>query len=355
VDSGSTRDEDRRVVDDRVELRAGSETQLAQSVAERRSRANTERRSRSSSKEPRPDDLAIVACYFNPCNYRALTRNLSIFLRRMNERNLPVFVAELVFPGQAPVLCESDRAVRATHFTASDVMWHKERLLNLMIARLPSRYTKVAWLDADVIFPDESWYERASALLDTYDLVQLFDQVCALDNAGNEIGRDESLASYLERGEPDPFNFPKFRNRTGLAWCAKRSVLAEHGLFDVMILGGADKYIALAAYGAADEAAKSELQRLSPGLNRALDSWTQRFHAATRGNVGHLPTTVLQLGHGRLEHRRYVQRSGILRKHDFDPQTDIAPGELGVWRWSSDKPRLHEEVARYFEGRLEDG
>lgn len=303
----------------------------------------------------RPDDLAIVTCYFNPCNYRSLTRNLLIFLRRMSARELPVFVAELSFPSQSPVLREADDCVRAMHFTAADVMWHKERLLNLAIARLPPRYTKVAWLDADVIFPDGRWYERASQLLDRYDLVQLFDEVRALDNAGNEIGRGEGLVSYIERGKPDPFNFPKFRNRTGLAWAATRSILADHGLFDVMILGGADKYMALAAYGAADDPAKSELQRLSPGLMRAFEGWTKRFYAAIRGKVGCLETTVLQLGHGRLEHRQHVQRSSILRQHDFDPETDVAAGELGVWRWSSDKPLLHAEIARYFEGRLEDG
>jgi len=302
-----------------------------------------------------PDDLAIVACYFNPCNYRSPRRNLQIFLRRLSERALPVFVAELVFPNQTPVLPESDGTIRATHFTGSDVMFHKERLLNLMVARLPARYTKVAWLDADVIFPDPRWYERASTLLDAYDLAQLFDRAHGLDNAGKAIGRDESLASYVERGAPDPFDFRKVRKRTGLAWAAKRSLLATHGLFDVHILGSADKYMALAAYGAADEAAVWERKRLSPGLERAFNEWAQPFHADVRGRVGCLPTTVLQLGHGRLDDRNYAQRSAIIREYDFDPAADIARDEFGVWRWSSEKPLLHEEVVRHFQSRLEDG
>jgi len=302
----------------------------------------------------RPDDLAIVACYFNPCGYRSLKRNLLIFLRRMNERKLPVFVAELVFPNQSPILRESDGCTRATHFTGSDVMWHKERLLNLMIARLPARYTKVAWLDTDVIFLDERWYEGASALLEAYDLAQIFDTVHSLDNAGNEIEQGEALSSYIGRGAPDPFDFRKFRKRTGLAWAAKRSLLATHGLFDAMILGGADKYMAIAAYGAADEGATWELRRLTPGLDRAYNAWAQPFHADLRGKVGHLPTTVLQLGHGRLEDRKHLQRSAILREHDFDPATDIAPDTSGVWCWSSDKPSLHRELVDYFASRLED-
>jgi len=302
----------------------------------------------------RPDDLAIVTCYFNPCGYRSPARNLLIFLRRMNERGLPVFVAELLFPNQASILPESDGSIRTTHFTGADVMWHKERLLNLMVARLPVRYTKVAWLDADVIFPDPRWYERTSRLLDAYDLAQLFDKVHALDNAGKEIGRDESLASYVDRGAPEPFDFRKVRKRTGLAWGAKRSLLASHGLLDVNILGSADKFMALAAYGASGEGAAWELRRLSAGLERAFNRWGRPFHADVRGRVGCLPTTVLQLGHGRLDRRNHVQRSALLRENDFDPVADIARDEFGVWRWSSDKPVLRDGIVRYFESRLED-
>ena len=73
-----------------------------------------------------------------------------------------------------------------------------------------------------------------------------------------------------------------------------------------------------------------------------------------RGNVGFAPTHVRQLGHGRKEDRKYVERLEILARHDFDPTEDIAPGLEGEWQWSSRKPNFHAEVRAYFEGRRED-
>jgi hypothetical protein len=44
----------------------------------------------------------------------------------------------------------------------------------------------------------------------------------------------------------------------------------------------------------------------------------------------------------------------ILDRYDYDPTTDIAASQEGVWRWSSSKPGLHSAVSAYFEQRRED-
>jgi len=299
-------------------------------------------------------DLAIVSCHFNPCGYRARERNVVQFLGRMRARGLPVFIAELLFPDQRPLLPESGDGIVVRHFHSSDVMWHKERLLNLLIAELPARYTKVAWIDADVVFPDDRWYARASKLLDSYDLAQLFDDSRQLDNEARFVGKVFGIAGYVARGEPNPFNFTTSLATTGLAWGAKRSLLAAHGLLDVMILGGADTYMVLAAYGALDVTTSGRMQELTPGLDRVRRGWLERFGRDVRGRVGYLATTAIQLGHGAPELRRYGDRLDILKRHDFDPALDIAPGSGGPWRWSSAKPSLHAEVAQYFHERRED-
>jgi hypothetical protein len=273
----------------------------------------------------------------------------------MDERDLPVFVAELVFPGQEPFLRECGNSIHVTHYRGSDVMWHKERLLNLTVARLPSRYTKVAWIDADVIFPDERWYERTSALLESQRLVQLFDTVHRLDDAGNEIGTAEGLAAYISRGKPEPFNFGGMGSRPGLAWAARRSILEAHGLFDQMILGGSDTYMSLAAYDSKDEAVSWHLRRLPPRLKATWSQWAAAFYADVAGDVGFVQTPVLQLGHGTREDRKYSERLAILSENDFDPGADIAADACGVWRWSSAKPALHAQISQYFADRLEDG
>ena len=302
---------------------------------------------------PSSDDLAIVTPYFNPCNYQSRHRNFFLFLDEMKAADLPVFVAELAFPGQDHVL-ESAGNIQAIRFRGSDIMWHKERLINLAAERLPARYKKVAWVDADVLFPDKQWYDQASGLLGSYHLVQLFDRVTQLDNDGNEVQELNGLAAYIALRKSAPFKFDTSRTWPGLAWAATRDLLRTHGLLDVFILGGADTYMSLAAYGPLDEWWQWHVQRLPPRIRKAWTNWATSFFEDIRGNVGFVPTHVRQLGHGRTEHRKYVERLEILARHDFDPSRDIAPGQQGEWQWSSRKPNLHAEVRAYFAERRED-
>ena len=47
-----------------------------------------------------------------------------------------------------------------------DVLWQKERLLNIAVSRLPARARKVAWLDGDLLFADPDWAGETARLLD---------------------------------------------------------------------------------------------------------------------------------------------------------------------------------------------
>jgi hypothetical protein len=40
---------------------------------------------------------------------------------------------------------------------------------------------------------------------------------------------------------------------------------------------------------------------------------------------------ALHLWHGDLVNRRYGSRNAILRRHDFDPATDLRRNEDGLW------------------------
>ena len=68
--------------------------------------------------------------------------------------------------------------------------------------------------------------------------------------------------------------------------------------------------------------------------------------------MGYVPG---RLWHGDLRHRRYGDRYRVREFLDFDPSADIAIDDSGCWRWSSDKPDLHEYVYNYFDQRREDG
>ena len=65
-------------------------------------------------------------------------------------------------------------------FRCRDVMWQKERLLNLTIDRVPDRYTKIVWVDADVLFTNPRWIVEASERLDDFPVIQPFSHAVRL-------------------------------------------------------------------------------------------------------------------------------------------------------------------------------
>jgi hypothetical protein len=297
-----------------------------------------------------PDDLAVVSCYFNPCNYQTRDQNLRAFLAGMRAHDIPVFMAELAFPLQSLSTAPANWLLR---LRGRDVMWHKERLLNALLPTLPSQYSKIAWIDADVLFPDQSWYQSASSLLDEFDVIQLFETARQTTQQGTLQGQTHGLAAYIANGGADPFKFDTSKTWPGLAWAASRDLLATHGLFDRMIVGGADTYMSIAAFGAFDRWHAWHERQLAPKLRAAWEQWGREFSRDV-GQVGFVQAEITQLGHGSQLNRQYVNRLQLLVDHDFDPSADIAIDDQGTWKWASDKEALHRAVRQYFIDRKED-
>jgi hypothetical protein len=74
-----------------------------------------------------------------------------------------------------------------------------------------------------------------------------------------------------------------------------------------------------------------------------------------RADLGCCPGTIFHLWHGDLRDRNYRERRVRFAESDFDPYADIACDADSLWRWSSDKPRMHRFVRDYFDTRFEDG
>jgi hypothetical protein len=131
-------------------------------------------------------DLAIVTCYFNPSGYTSKLENFALFRDRIVATGLHLAIVECTF-GERPR--ELPLAWGAAHVVAPDVVWQKERLLNLAVAALPPQFTKVAWIDADVLFTDPDWARNTARALDDAVVVQLFETGVLLPRAhGVRVG-----------------------------------------------------------------------------------------------------------------------------------------------------------------------
>lgn len=307
---------------------------------------------------PRPADLGVVTSYFNPCAFRGRAENFERFVEPIRAAGIPLVIVEAHFEGQDPSASLPARH-ESLRVEARDVMWQKERLLDLGTGWLPGHCTKVAWLDADVLFEDEDWAAATSERLETSCILQPFATAVRLARGALEPreGDDtfESFGSmFVHRPEELAHGKYDLHGHTGFAWAARRDLVARHGLYDACIGGSADHMMAHAFAGDLESRC---INRMVGNGGRHLAHfrrWTRKLHEEVRGRLSYTPGRLLHLWHGTIENRRYAQRNKELRELAFDPDTDIRIGNTGCWEWASERPELHAWARRYFEERKED-
>ena len=300
--------------------------------------------------------LWAVTSFFNPAGYR---RRLLNYRRFRAALQVPLAAVELSFDGRWEL--EEHDADMLVRVTDGDVMWQKERLLNVLVTQLPPACEYVAWIDADVLFHEPDWPRRAIDTLASVPLAQLFSAVRLLDHNATVAPVGFPSAAAIAQGGRTPFRTkirygrtpfrPKIK--TGLAWAARRELLECHGYYDGCVIGGGDVALLGGAYGVPEVV--DQWWRMSPAQRDHYSRWAARFHEDVRGRVGVVPGEIHHLWHGDLKDRRYHLRQFDLGPHQFDPERDIRPGADGAWRWDSDKPALHTLLRDYFQNRREDG
>ncbi len=307
--------------------------------------------------------LWAVTTYFNPIGYRTRLGNYRTFRRHLH---LPLLTVELAHDDRFDLgEHEAEIMIRKR---ARDVLWHKERLLNLAVRALPPACNKVVWIDSDVIFEGTDWARRVAEALDRHAIVHPYSTVYHLAPSATSRGdNDEHVAKvgtsvvwkWLSKDEPDsrPSRPVSELGRGGGAWglclATRREIIEEHGLYDACVVGGGDLAILCAALGAFERARRAI--HMNHAFARHYQDWAAAFHRSTGGDVGCVENALCHLWHGALEHRRYRERFLDLSRFNYDPTSDLALDEGGCWRWSGDKTEMQDYVRDYFLSRREDG
>jgi hypothetical protein len=118
--------------------------------------------------------------------------------------NVPLLTVELAF-GDNPFELRAGDAEKIVKIRGGDVMWQKERLLNIAVEHLPPECEYVAWLDCDLIFDDADWAEKTQAALQKYVVVQPFQHYCELlpqEPFFHQHARFLRVVEYLNRTAP---------------------------------------------------------------------------------------------------------------------------------------------------------
>ncbi len=278
--------------------------------------------------------LAALTCFFNPLHDIYMLRNMERFLDMFEGADL--FVAEATFDGKFAL----SGTHLALHADQRHLMWQKERLLNLLIERLPRRYDRIAWIDGDLLILHSDWASETERKLKHAPVVQLFQNIHLLDSnhriTNSRLGR--IYHAKLHEGDYS-------KGAIGAAWAARREVVRE-GLYDRHILGSGDA-LALRAWGG-EYPLRREMHP-GEGLMRDWQRWAREVRPRVSGNFDYLEGDLLHWYHGSKSLRGYSTRNAILVRHQFDPRQDIERDpQNGLWRFASEKRGMHQEIADYF-------
>lgn len=263
-------------------------------------------------------ESVIVACYYNPERSPYRAKAFRVFydsIKHLNHR-----IVECMMEGSIPELPETPYIKRVY---SSSTLWHKEALLNSLIAELPERFKYVFWLDADVIFTNLNWMVEGARKLQYFNVIQPFD-LCVHLKKGElrpSFDIDQYRYTYLPN-EKEPTLWRSFcanyvctllwededynrHGHVGFAWGAKREVLDACPLYDRALIGGADHIMAHAAVGQINH--KCMQKSFTDDID-SVNEWSRKFAEVVDGMVGYVEGDLYHIWHGDLKSRQYLKR-----------------------------------------------
>jgi hypothetical protein len=301
-------------------------------------------------------DICVITCYFNPEGYKTKLVNYTIFSQKLALSGIALYTIELAFENQPFVLPNTPCSLQ---IRGEDVIWQKERLINILFQKIPPRFSKIIWLDCDLLFQNENWLVEASAALDDHKVIQPFQWVVRLpryEQYYSKYGeKHESFCSVWEKdhSRADKGVFDQ-HGHTGFAWGIRRELLARHGLYDTCISGSADHLMAHAFCGNMDCICVHRM--IGDGKYfQHFSKWGSAIANEVNGDLGYVDGYLLHLWHGQTIDRKYHERNQELIKMNFDPEIDLITNGNGLLQLSSKDSKFKNWSIDLFSRRKEDG
>lgn len=303
-------------------------------------------------------DTCIAACYYNPTNSKTRKSNFFKFYTALDVSDVPIFVVELLFPGQKSDL---DGKVTNLHVIKSGaVAWQKERLLNKLISMLPAQYTKVVWTDIDILFGENpgEWLEKISHALENSVVVQGFEKIERLPRFGRNLFRSNTAISFgkiwsnSNRSKSIVGDYSN-HGHTGYTWAARREFLEECGLYDCCMSGTGDHLMAHAFVADLDAWCVAAVFEGNDKYRDHFHLWAEQAAEKTGGQIGFVDVDLTHLWHGNSRNRKHRLRDAELNVLKFDPSQDLVTTSNGTWEWSSKGRRLVPWAKEFFRARKE--
>lgn len=279
-------------------------------------------------------DLAICLIIFNPAKSKKLISNYFTMMEKLEPYNLPIFTLELVFNDREPEI------LGAYHVYGHSYMFHKERLCRLLEQQVPDKYKKIAFMDTDLFYDNINWYYQTSKLLDTYDVVQMFENAHWMNSKNTEKELTRKSVLFMKEEE---FNF---KYHPGFAWAFRREYYNDVGFFDWAVSGSGDTL-----------SSAKWLNKTLPlnfkSLPRPLHTEYINYFSKPNPKITYLKdVNIYHLYHGSRANRQYSQRHEMLFINQ-DIKELVFLNNQGIYEWTN-KSKWNELFLNYFINRKDD-
>jgi hypothetical protein len=152
----------------------------------------------------------------------------------LDQAEIPLFTAECII-GETPQLIAEPTLLTRSNSS----LFYKEQLFNMLEKKIPSNYTKLIFMDSDLIFTIPDWVDVISKKLDICSAVQPFSKALYLDSSENVFYKLISYGRYI-----DIVGSSTKGGQPGFCWAFNRNFLNNiGGFFDKAIIGAGDTAI----------------------------------------------------------------------------------------------------------------
>jgi hypothetical protein len=241
-------------------------------------------------------DMAVGLIYFNSTGSIRILQNMMYVMNSLELSKIPCFVLELCFDNSPPEIANADVVLRA-----STVSFQKENLCRILESHIPRVFSKLMFIDGDLIFSNPAWYNETSEMLDCHDVVQPFREASWMDiTFKKSIKRAKTAVLHPLDWPFNPSNY-----HPGFAWAFDREWYRRVGFYDRTIIGGGDTLSVMGWMGNIDEA------RVPKALRSSYTDFVEKI-SDNPPSIGWIVGRVYHLYHGSIKNRQYKKRKLIL-------------------------------------------
>jgi hypothetical protein len=285
---------------------------------------------------PVKKDLAVGLVYFNAAKSKRLLMNYLYAVEKLKIAGIPNFTIEMYE--------ESPELSAATVYVKTDfTLFQKERLCQLLEKQIPKSFTKVLFMDCDLIFENPNWYNELSEKLDSSNIVQPFSKGVWLDITYKNIVKERTPITFFQKLGKIPVEGGLGGYHPGFAWGFQRAWYKKVGFFQYAILGDGDSISSTVWLDYKDFNYRNFIR---PALE------IYRKSIVEKPSVCFLEGEIYHLWHGDAAKRQYSKRREIF-KSVKDVRDILRVATNGLFELKNDA--LKSKIRKYFKNRDDDG